>query len=193
MALTYSQMPTLGTDAPSFSLPAANPGTAGSDTVSLADYADAEALVIVFTCNHCPYAKHIEDALVQVARTYQPRGVAFVAISSNDPATYPTDDFAHMAQRAEAKGFPFPYLYDETHNVARAYGALCTPDFFVYDNDRTQVYRGRFDETRPGGDAAHGGDLMKALDQLLREGTVTGEQFPSMGCNIKWKSGNAPQ
>ncbi len=192
MALTYSYLSELGTSAPPFTLPAANPAQAGSTQCSLADFAEAKALVIVFTCNHCPYAKHIEDALVQVAQTYQSKSVAFLAISSNDPATYPEDDFAHMAARAQQKAFPFPYLFDESQAVARAYDARCTPDFFVYDASRRLAYHGRFDETRPHQGAAHGGDLTQALDELLASGSVSSEQVPSMGCSIKWKPGHAP-
>lgn len=188
MAVTYSKMIELGMQAPAFELPAANPDVEdGGPTRSLDDYADAEALVVVFTCNHCPYARHVEDALIRTARAYEARGVRFVAISSNDPEAYPEDSFESMAARARAKNYPFPYLFDESQEVARAYGAVCTPDFFVFDRDRVLVYRGRFDETRPGQGTATGRDLRAALDQLLDTGEVTVEQFPSMGCNIKWK------
>ena len=191
MALTYSEMHDLGTEAPAFDLPAANPDAddRGSATRSLDDYAEAEALVVVFTCNHCPYAVFVEDALVETAREYQQRGVAFIAISANDARQYPADSFEHMARRAQEKSFPFPYLYDETQAVARAYGAVCTPDFFVYDADRRLVYRGRFDGVRPGQGTPTGHDLRQALDELLTTGAVTTEQYPSMGCNIKWKRG----
>ena len=184
----------LGADAPAFTLPVANPGVddAGGDTRSLDDYADATALVIVFMCNHCPYVKHIEDALADVAREYQDQGVQFIGICSNDPERYPDDSFENMAARAEAKDYPFPYLQDESQEVAKDYTAACTPDFFVYDADRTLVYRGRFDETRPDQGEAHGGDLTAALDDLLDTGTVTVDQKPSMGCNIKWKPGSEP-
>jgi len=194
MAVTESRMLSLGTLAPSFELPAANPGVddAGGATRSLDDYPDAEAYVVVFSCNHCPYVKHIEDALVDVARMYQSRGVQFIAICSNNTDTHPQDGIEHMAERASAKGFPFPYLRDDTQEVAQAYAAACTPDFFVFDADQELVYRGRFDETRPNKGAAHGGDLTQALDELLEEGTVSIEQRPSMGCNIKWKPGNEP-
>lgn len=195
MALTYSQEIALGTEAPPFNLPVVNPEADGLDkpTRSLEDFADARALVVVFTCNHCPYAQHIEDALIEVARVYQPKGVRFVAINANDPAQYPEDAPEEMARRARAKGYPFPYLFDETQEVARAYGALCTPDLYVFDANRRLVYHGRFDETRPGqGRPATGADLKRALDELLETGKVTGPQYPSMGCNIKWKPGNEP-
>lgn len=194
MAVTYSKMIELGMEAPPFELPAANPEVddVGGETRSLDDYAPADAVVVVFTCNHCPYAKHVEEALVETAETYQAQGVQFIAISANDPEQYPEDAFDKMGERAEAKGFPFPYLFDASQEVAKAYGALCTPDFFVFDADRRLVYRGRFDETRPNQGEAHGGDLKAALDALLEGGEVPDEQHPSMGCNIKWKPGNAP-
>mgnify|MGYP001944455976 CR=1 FL=1 len=194
MAVTESQMTELGSQAPPFELPIANPEVDGKEgaTRSLGDYDDAEALVVVFMCNHCPYVKHIEDALVQAARDYQPRGVQFVGICSNDPERYPDDSFERMAERAREKNYSFPYLHDESQEVARAYGAVCTPDFFVYDADRTLVYRGRFDETRPNRGTPTGRDLRRALDELLDEGTVHVEQKPSMGCNIKWKPGKEP-
>lgn len=194
MALTESQMAELGTEAPDFDLPTANPNADDlfDVTRSLSDYDEANVLVIVFTCNHCPYAKHVEDALVETANAYQERGVQFIAINSNDPEQYPADGFERMVERARNKSFPFPYLHDESQRVAQAYGAVCTPDFFVYDADRTLVYRGRFDETRPNGDEAHGGDLRQALDELLDDGDVHMEQKPSMGCNIKWKPGMTP-
>ena len=189
MAITYSQMTELGAEAPPFELPAANPTVddIARATRRLDDYADAEALVIVFTCNHCPYAVHVEEALLEVARAYQARGVPFVGICANDAEHYPDDSFENMARRAQQKRYPFPYLHDESQEVTRAYGAECTPDFFVYDRARRLVYRGRFDETRPGQGTPTGRDLRQALDQLLDTGAVTMEQYPSIGCNVKWK------
>lgn len=192
MAVTYSEMMSLGVSAPTFNLPAANPDETGGRHWSLDDFADADVLAVVFTCNHCPYAVHVEDALIRTANRYASEGVAFVAISSNDPQQYPDDSFESMARRAGEKSYPYPYLFDETQEVARAYGAVCTPDFFVFDADRKLVYRGRFDETRPGMGTATGNDLTAAIDQLLGAGEVTIEQRPSMGCNIKWKPGNRP-
>jgi peroxiredoxin len=194
MALTESTMMELGHPAPDFSLPAANPGVddRGDAQRSLADYDDAEALVVVFMCNHCPYVKHIEDALLDVAQAYQAEGVQFVGICSNDPERYPDDSFDRMAERAREKDYPFPYLQDETQEVATAYKAACTPDIYVFDDDRTLAYRGRFDDTRPDGEEAHGAALRQALDELLADGTVTMEQAPSMGCNIKWKPDATP-
>lgn len=195
MSLTYSQMIDLEAEAPPFDLPTANPAIDDLDkpTRSLADYADADVLVVAFTCNHCPYAKHVEDALIQFAHDYADRSVQVVAICSNNAETHPDDSFESMAARAEAKSYPFPYLRDESQTVARAYQAVCTPDFFVYDADRTLAYRGRMDETRPGQGTATGADLRQAVDELLEHGTVMTEQVPSMGCNIKWKPGNAPR
>lgn len=189
MALTYSQMIDLGVEAPAFDLPPANPQADDIEraTRRLDDYADAEVLVVIFMCNHCPYVVHIEDALIEVAHAYQPRGVAFIGISSNDAKQYPADSFENMARQAKEKAYPFPYLYDESQAVARAYDALCTPDIFVYNRERRLVYRGRFDETRPGLGIATGEDLSQALDELLGSGSVTMTQYPSMGCNIKWR------
>lgn len=194
MAVTESTMMELGSPAPNFSLPAANPEVddRGGDRRSLDDYDDAEAVVIIFMCNHCPYVKHVEEALVDVAREYQERGVQFIGICSNDPERYPDDSFENMAERARAKEYPFPYLQDETQEVAEAYEAACTPDFYVFDADRALAYRGRFDETRPDQGEPHGGDLRQALDELLETGEITMEQKPSMGCNIKWKPGREP-
>ena len=194
MSVTYSEMLDLGTQAPSFDLPASNPDVNHNSGPrrSLEDFAEAEVLVVVFTCNHCPYAKHVENALIRTVSTYTERGVAFVAISSNDPDQYSEDSFESMARRAREKGYPFPYLFDEKQEVAQAYRAVCTPDFFVFDSERKLAYRGRFDETRPGRGEATGTDLITALDQLLETGEVTIEQRPSMGCNIKWKPGNRP-
>lgn len=189
MAVTESAMMELGHPAPDFSLPVANPEVddRGDTRRSLTDYEDADVLVVVFMCNHCPYVKHIEDALVEVARTYQQDSVQFVGICSNDAERYPDDSFDRMTERAREKDYPFPYLQDETQEVARAYEAVCTPDIYVFNEERKLAYRGRFDETRPDGDEAHGGDLRRALDELLGTGEVTMQQHPSMGCNIKWK------
>lgn len=191
MSATYSEMTKLGMKAPNFDLPIANPSVDDRDAEkrSLDDYDDGDALVVVFTCNHCPYARHVEKRLIETASAYEQRGVRFVGINSNDPSQYPDDSFEAMAQRAEAQGYSFPYLFDETQEVARAYGAACTPDFFVFDRHRKLVYRGRYDETRPGKGTPTGGDLHAALDELLETGDVTIDQLPSIGCNIKWKQG----
>ena len=146
------------------------------------------ALYVVFTCNHCPYAVHVEKPLIEMARNYEAGGVQFIAICANDPVAYPDDSFESMAKRARDIDMPFPYLHDETQEIARAYGAACTPDIFVYDADLSLKYRGRFDETRPNMGTAHGGDLKAALDGILETGEAPTKQYPSIGCSIKWKS-----
>jgi peroxiredoxin len=188
MARTYSEMVPLGTEAPIFDLPAVNPGVddRGGATRSLDDYSDRAAIVIAFICNHCPYVQTIEDRLLELAREMHPRGVQFIGICSNDPERYPDDGFEALAERTRQKNYPFPYLHDETQSVARAYDAVCTPDFFVYDADRKLVYRGRLDDGRPGQEPTTS-ELRDALHQLLEAGEITTEQHPSMGCNIKWK------
>ncbi|PSQ97868.1 MAG: thioredoxin family protein [Bacteroidetes bacterium SW_9_63_38] len=194
MSVTESTMMKLGQAAPSFTLPAANPDVddRGGDERSLSDYDDAEGVVVVFMCNHCPYVKHVEDELLAVAREYQEQDVQFIGICANDPEEYPDDSFEAMAERADEKEYPFPYLQDESQEVAKAYEAACTPDFYVFDAERTLVYRGRFDDTRPDHGEPHGEDLRQALDEVPASGTVTMEQKPSMGCNIKWTAGAEP-
>ncbi len=188
MALTPSTMLPLGTPAPDFSLP----DTRGN-TVSLANFKDAPALVVMFICNHCPYVKHLQPALARFGSDYAARGAAVIAISSNDVANYPDDSPARMREDAERFGYCFPYLYDESQSVARAYRAACTPDFYVFDKDRKLVYRGQFDASRPGnGVPVTGADLRAATDAALAGQPAPADQKPSMGCNIKWKSGNAP-
>ena len=183
MALVQSNGMAVGTLAPAFSLP----GTDG-ETWSLADFADAKALVVVFTCNHCPYAIASEDRLIALQRDYADRGVRLVAINPNDAVSHPGDSFEKMVERAEAKGFPFPYLRDESQEVARAYDAACTPDVFVFDADRRLVYNGRIDDSWKDASAVQRQDLRQVLDRTL-EGQPHGlaEVVPSMGCSIKWK------
>lgn len=150
--------------------------------------------VVVFMCNHCPFVVHVLDALIETAHSYQAKGIQFIAISSNDVEHYPQDDVPHMKALAEDKDFPFPYLFDATQEVAKAYDAACTPDFSIFDQQKRCVYRGQFDSSRPGnGLPINGADLKAALDTLLRgeEVSPTG-QVPSIGCNIKWKPGNEP-
>ncbi|MFH1719620.1 MAG: thioredoxin family protein [Planctomycetota bacterium] len=188
MSLTASQMLELGTLAPEFNLP----DTAGKK-VSLDDFKDAPALVVVFMCNHCPFVKHILDRMVELVKEYQAKGVAVVAINSNDAGGYPEDRPEMMAKAAKKYGFTFPYLYDETQEVAKAYRAACTPDFFLFDGGRKLVYRGQLDDSRPGnGIPVTGADLTPAVDAVLAGRPVAREQKPSMGCNIKWKRGNEP-
>jgi peroxiredoxin len=188
MALTPSTMLPLGTSAPDFRLPDTN-----RTTVSLADFQDQPALLVIFMCNHCPYVKHIRAGLVQLAGDYQPRGVAIVAINSNDAANYPDDSPAKMAEEVKTVGYTFPYLYDESQAVAKAYRAACTPDLFLFDRGRRLVYRGQFDASRPGnGIPVTGKDLRAALDSVLAGKPTSTMQVASMGCNIKWKPGNEP-
>jgi peroxiredoxin len=188
MARTESTMLELGTPAPDFCLPDIR-----GNSVSLADFADAKGLLVVFMCNHCPYVIHIRDALVAFAREYQPQGLAVVGINSNDAANYPDDSPEKMVEAAAANGFTFPYLYDEDQAVAKVYRAACTPDFFLFDADKKLFYRGQFDDSRPRNDfPVTGVDLRKAVDTLLKGGEMPQEQKPSLGCNIKWKPGNEP-
>jgi peroxiredoxin len=188
MALTPSTMLPLGSKAPAFRLP----DTEGK-TVSLDDFRDAPALLVMFICNHCPYVKHVRDELARLAREYQAKGVAVVGISSNDAAAYPDDGPEAMAREKAAAGYTFPYLYDESQEVARAYQAACTPDLYLFDRDRKLVYRGQLDASRPGNDVpVTGRDLRAALDAVLAGRPVAEDQRPSMGCNIKWKPGNEP-
>ncbi len=183
MALTSSNMMDLGANAPDFNLL----DSVSGNLVSLQSLRSEIATVIVFICNHCPFVHHINAKLVEVAKIYQVKGVQFVAISSNDVRTHPQDGPVWMTKVAAKEGYPFPYLYDETQEVAQAYGAQCTPDFFVFDAGLACVYRGRFDETRPGRENATGIDLANALDAIVAGKLVNATQLPSMGCNIKWK------
>ncbi len=189
MAQTASTMLALGTPAPAFSLP--EPATGA--TVSPARFRDAPVLLVIFMCNHCPFVKHIRQGLLQFARDYQSRGLAIVAINANDVANYPNDSPARMVEEVRAFDYPFPYLYDETQAVAKAYHAACTPDFFLFDAGRKLIYRGQFDGSRPGNETpVTGSDLRAAADAALVGGAVPSDQKPSMGCNIKWKAGNEP-
>jgi peroxiredoxin len=178
----------LATPAPDFSLK----DTSGKN-ISLADFSDKDALLVVFMCNHCPYVKHIADAFSAFAREYQARGLAIVGISSNDADNYPDDGPEKMADEAERRGYNFPYLYDENQEVAKAYRAACTPDFFLFDKSRKLVYRGQFDSSRPGNnEPVSGADMRAAVDAVLSGQSPAADQTPSMGCNIKWKAGNEP-
>jgi peroxiredoxin len=189
MALRQSRMLELGTPAPAFRLPDA----VGGKLVSLEDFASAPALLVAFLCNHCPYVKHILDGFAAFAREYGARGLAVVAISSNDIEAYPADAPGPMAQLARERGFTFPYLFDESQNVARAYQAICTPDFFLFDRDRRLAYRGQFDGSRPNGKGpVTGADLRAAADAVLGKAPVPQQQTPSAGCSIKWKAGQEP-
>ena len=197
MALTPSTMLALGTQAPDFALPDTD-----GNIVSLADFADCKALLVMFICNHCPYVKHVADELARLGKDYQAHGVGVVAISSNDVDTHPDDSPAKMKEEAASRGYTFPYLYDEAQEVARAYTAACTPDFFLFDSDCRLVYRGQLDDTRPtrisSGNydstqgPANGADLRGAIDAVLAGELPGADQKPSMGCNIKWKVGCEP-
>jgi peroxiredoxin len=187
--MTASTMLPLGTKAPDFSLP-----NIDGATVSLSDFTDAKALVVMFICNHCPFVKHLADDLAQFGHEYQQQGVAIVAISSNDVSAHPADSPEQMVHEAENRGYSFPYLYDETQEVAKAYKAACTPDFYVFDKDQKLVYRGQFDASRPNsGIPVTGEDLRRAVDAVLADGEVPTQQTPSIGCNIKWLAGSEPE
>jgi peroxiredoxin len=188
MALTSSTMLPLGTTAPDFRLPDIN-----GKTVSLADFKDKSALLVMFICNHCPYVKHIRIGLAQLARDYQPKHVGIVGINSNDAENYPDDSPAKMKEEAKSAGYLFPYLYDESQAVAKVYRAACTPDIYLFEKNRKLAYRGQFDDSRPGnGIPVTGKDLRAALDAILAGKSVSPNQKASMGCNIKWKAGNKP-
>ncbi len=184
MVQTPSTMLPLGTRAPAFELP----DPAAGVTRSLSSLRGGSGTVVMFICNHCPYVIHVKAELARLAQDYQPRGLGFVAISSNDVEHYPQDAPALMHDFATAAGFSFPYLYDETQDVARAYQAACTPDFFVFDADLKLVYRGQLDDPRPGnGKPVTGHAMRAALDALLAGKAIADDQQPSVGCNIKWK------
>ena len=184
MALTPSTMMPLGTRAPAFTLP----DTMSGKPLSLDALQGRVATVVMFICNHCPYVKHVNGGLVAVAKDYAPKGVGFVAISSNDVANYPDDAPPKMKEAAQRLGYPFPYLYDESQDIAKAYQAACTPDLFVFDKDLKCAYRGQLDDSRPGsGVPVTGKDLRAALDALVAGRSPGADQKPSVGCNIKWK------
>src|SRR5262245_50559685 len=188
MVRTPSTMLPLGTKAPDFSLV-----NVDGRTVSLADFDRKPALLVIFMCNHCPFVKHLADPLAGFAAEVMAKGAAVVGINSNDVANYPADSPEQMVAEAETRGYQFPYLYDETQDVAKAYHAACTPDFFLFDRDRKLVYRGQFDESRPdSGIPVTGADLRAAVDAVLAGQKPNEKQLPSIGCNIKWIAGNEP-
>jgi len=185
----------LGTAAPDFSLP----DVASAKTVQLADFAGKKALLVMFVCAHCPYVVHVQPELARLARDYAGQNVGFVAITANDVTQYPQDAPLPSAAMARAAGWTFPFLYDESQTVAKAYSAACTPDFFLFDAARKLVYRGQLDNSRPGrgpdrpgGGVLNGADLRAAIDAVLAGAPVNPRQIPSIGCNIKWKPGNEP-
>jgi peroxiredoxin len=188
MVKTPSTMLPLGTQAPRFSLLSTD-----GKTVTVDDFAGAPGLLVMFICNHCPFVKHVRDGLAEFGREYQERGLGIVAINSNDVVAHPDDRPDKMKEEATAVGYTFPYLFDETQEVAKAYRAACTPDFFLFDKGHKLIYRGQFDASRPGNEIpVTGSDLRAAADALLAGKPVPSAQIPSMGCNIKWKAGNAP-
>lgn len=189
MARTPSTMLPLGTAAPDFKLM-----NVDGREVALADFAGKPALLVMFMCNHCPFVVHVADELARLGSEYMGRGVAVVGISSNDTASHPADSPERMVAEAENRGYQFPYLFDETQEVAKAYRAACTPDFFLFDQDRKLVYRGHLDDSRPGsGVPVTGKDLRAALDAVLGGKKPAEEQRASLGCNIKWRAGNEPE
>jgi len=188
MVRTPSTMLPLGTTAPEFSLM-----NVDGRTLSLADVAGPRGTVVMFICNHCPYVKHVADQLAALGRELMPQGIGMVAISSNDVAAHPADSPEQMVRESEERGYPFAYLFDETQQVAKAYHAACTPDFYLFDADQKLVYRGQLDDSRPGSDIpVTGSDLRRAIDALVAGEAVPEPQKPSRGCNIKWREGNEP-
>ncbi|HYD73506.1 MAG TPA: thioredoxin family protein [Candidatus Binatia bacterium] len=183
-----SRMVELGSTAPDFTLPDAAGGA-----WALAKVAGDKPVLVAFICNHCPYVVHIADAFANFAREYQDKGLAVVAIGANDVRSHPQDGPDKMGEFARAHNFTFPYLYDETQETAKAYGAVCTPDLFLFDANKKLVYRGQFDSTRPGRGAPTGADLRAAADAVLAGRKPSADQTPSVGCSIKWKPGNAPE
>ena len=189
MVRTASTMLPLGTQAPAFSLPDVD-----GEIVSLSDFADKKALLVIFMCNHCPYVKHVAEQVKLLTDEYMQRGVGVVGISSNDAENYPDDSPQAMAKEKEARGYNFPYLHDADQAVAQAYAAACTPDFFLFDADMRLAYRGQLDSSRPKTDIpVTGADLRAALDEVLHGRSPSEDQRPAIGCNIKWKPGNEPQ
>ena len=192
MVSTASTMQSLGSVAPDFTLANTHPAQ-GGPIVSLSDFDEHPALLVAFICNHCPYVVHIRNAVVQFAREFKPKGLGVIAISANDADQYPDDAPDKMAAEADRHGFGFPYLHDADQSVAKAYRAACTPDFFLFDAARQLVYRGQFDASRPKNDeAVTGSDLRGAVEATLAGLPVSDQQVPSIGCNIKWKTGQAP-
>lgn len=189
MALTASTMLSLGTQAPDFHLP----DVVSGQTISLSTFADKKALLVMFICRHCPFVKHIKEELAQLGKDYINKGLGIVAISTNDAKNYPDDAPELLKAMAIELDFNFPFCYDESQETAKAYTAACTPDFFLFDAKQQLVYRGQLDESRPSnGKPVTGADLRAAIDAVLADKPVAGEQKPSIGCNIKWKPGNEP-
>ena len=189
MALTSSTMLPLGTKAPAFSLT----DVVSGKTISLDAFTGRPALLVMFICTHCPYVRHVQNELARLGRDYRDKNAGILAVSANDPVSHPDDAPDKLKAMAERLGFDFPYCFDETQEVAKAYTAACTPDLFLFDKDRKLVYRGQLDDSRPGNDKPNDGrDLRAALDAVLANRPVSSVQKPSLGCNIKWRNGNVP-
>ena len=189
MARTASTMLDLGTEAPAFQLP----DVVSGEIISLDTFAGKAGLLVMFICQHCPFVKHVQDELAKLGKDYGDRNLGIVAISANDAANYPDDAPDKLKDMAQSLGFTFPLCYDESQSTAKAYTAACTPDFFLFDGDRKLVYRGQLDNSRPGNnEPVDGHSLRGAIDTLLIGGEIDPDQRPSIGCNIKWKAGNAP-
>ena len=189
MSLTPSTMVPLGTKAMDFNLQ----DVVSGNQISLKNFEDKKALLVMFICKHCPYVKHTQNEIAKIGKDYANKPLGVIAISANDTSAYPEDSPEGMKGQAQEVGFTFPYCYDETQETAKAYTAACTPDFFLFDKERKLVYRGQLDGSRPGNDIpVTGKDLRNAIGQLLSDQSVSKEQKPSMGCSIKWKSGNKP-
>ncbi|MBL8889013.1 MAG: thioredoxin family protein [Planctomycetaceae bacterium] len=189
MVKTASTMLPLGAPAPDFALP----DVVSGKTVQLADFRDRPGLLVIFLCNHCPFVKHLAGPLAELTSKYQGQGLGVVGINSNDIEKYPQDNADAMREEVKLRGYVFPYLLDETQAVAQAYQAACTPDFFLFDAAHRLVYRGQFDSSRPGLEIPiTGQDLAAAIEALLQGRSIDDQQFPSLGCNIKWKPGNEP-
>lgn len=186
MALTFTPEAEIGRTCPSFSLPSVE-----GKTFSLKDFEQYKVLVVMFICNHCPYVKAIEDRILSLANSFKGQSVGFVAICSNDSSEYPEDSFENIKKRWLEKQYPFPYLYDETQEVAKMFDAVCTPDFFVYNEKRSLSYRGRLDDSWKDATKVKSHELKKAIDELLFSNSISFEQHPSMGCSIKWKDAEA--
>ncbi len=189
MVATKSQMLTLGTQAPEFILD----NTIDNSTIKFGDYTGKNGTLVFFICNHCPYVIHVRENFKRIYEEYNPRGITFIAINSNSIVTHPKDGPEHMKKLAQEMGWKFPFLFDKTQEVAKAYNAACTPDFFLFDKEKRLYYRGQFDDSRPGSTIpVTGDDLIKAMDMLLEDHPPPKNQKPSMGCNIKWAPGNEP-
>lgn len=189
MTKTQSTMIALGTKIPYFRLP----NVVSGELVSSDNFTDKKAILIMFICNHCPYVRHVQEEIAQVGTDYADKPLGIVAICSNDVESYPDDSPENLKKQAQNFGFNFPYLFDETQAVAKAFTAACTPDFFLFNEKRELAYRGQLDESRPGNDSpVSGKDLRRAIDAVLADKNVRGKQKPSAGCNVKWKTGNEP-